>query len=1417
MEVTTVVEEHVPVTVAPEGGPLIMEVPAPVPTVVTSTPSSSWIDIPLPGTNTAKPVRTPEDVIEFEKMRELLDTLQSKVLELESSRVADKDDNFDAKRRIVQLTRDLTEQRDMNLSALDRFKTELDQVRPIQPNGGKQVEAKDRTYGYILGRYSDQFPKFDPVRSEMDLMVWEEYWESVESFRRITGCSDMIVAYLIRDTAPPHSPLATCLSDIRNVGGNGYEDIHDVGLAGIKKRMQDDFGPKLHNMADQARRKYENTRRRFKERPKWFFRRLEFNEKQMNRLDPEHKVSSSFRAKIVFENSGLERKERAKVYKEAGKMWDYEKFKSIILDRYETKHEVDCAMVERAFKNKNRFDAARTYVVDNPETGVQGTDLYMEDCDEDCLDDSVDLSIEFDPLNPVYVATELELEDANYDDFECQLCDEEEVGWMNEYGEIMDDDDDCNSVYTAFSGDEQEAFDAYSVEWICQDDGSYVPWQWYEQSPDVWSCYLARDWTHDDDSDEEEERRIGEMADIYVAMSREVAKEMDSFPDATYFDKLRENFIADTKLKRSYGKPGRAKLTGSGSGKSKFSDKGKGKGGKGKSRGRRLWGPRKKGPKRSQSRTRGYASNPNGRKIFPSKVPFKKEHLKDKCRKCNHKTAAGEPVAPHRFGDLICPEVQAGRVLCHPRWEKFAAQYPHVKFYRRKDHAGKGKGKGKSRDSSDRQHRLLPSGPKGKGKKGVDHDRKVGMDRTFGMEKKNFSVNVVSRIEEEADGWYDAGSEYSALQAEMDEQDRILQSQRQRFEQLGQVQFNRSRVEPEFRNFQVPPGSDISLGSCDRPMEQDSQVPPGKESFSDLSKFGQVFVDSFIVPGLYQHSTLHWPRSWPGIEKRCIEQRWNNDCIVPSRCQTCACLTETRAVPPGSSSRPSWVEDYGWYSVCQKCGAQDVWSLNHVANILRPHGCVLTEDTVVTHAPFILLNDETEDVVYNRLAKVLEKGCNVLEEDDRKRHDYYLASYGDGQLVHWFGDQVKKRLEKTRELERVLDQRREDKTPVQAPPIATLPRTQDPLNTVSQYRLLQDRHGIALQMTSAEVRQACHDLGYVETTDIQVKNIGDELAAMVVQIRDDQNRSRRRTDYNSWKHVNGSRYPNVRHLNEAWQLQKAVLDRVQLNRQEAVLRQKIDIRFATLDELLCLKVKVTRFTVDMVDAILEQRARRQFLSRKDLLSVAGIGPKTFKDILPYLKPLSDTDEDPKDRGKESCDWTPAHMPFKPPNRTLVAEEVSYLPTLQTSAKSLKPGQLWADSGCVRGTGGKKEHTKIQRYMRDVLGLTPVFAPCQESFQFGNGEVTRATRKVLYPVFMEGVYRGVLDEAEVPVDCPMLLSKMVLRKWDADMCFGKGVTRVNKFDLEVPFNEQDIPVINILDVTPDQIWNQWYQIPEQFRL
>ena len=58
------------------------------------------------------------------------------------------------------------------------------------------------------------------------------------------------------------------------MAGDGYTDIHELKLEGIKKIMLDDFGPKKHNMADQARKRYEQTRRKFKERPTCFFQAI---------------------------------------------------------------------------------------------------------------------------------------------------------------------------------------------------------------------------------------------------------------------------------------------------------------------------------------------------------------------------------------------------------------------------------------------------------------------------------------------------------------------------------------------------------------------------------------------------------------------------------------------------------------------------------------------------------------------------------------------------------------------------------------------------------------------------------------------------------------------------------------------------------------------------------------------------------------------------------------------------------------------------------------------------------------------------------------------------------------------------------------------------------------------------------------
>ena len=101
----------------------------------------------------------------------------------------------------------------------------------------------------------------------------------------------------------------------------------------------------------------------------------------MNQLDPDHKVSSSYKANLLFNNSGLERKEREKLLKESKHQWDYEKFKEVILDRFETTHELDIAMVKKSYRN--RFGEVRkTYLAHDPDKGVEGTDLYREDCDE---------------------------------------------------------------------------------------------------------------------------------------------------------------------------------------------------------------------------------------------------------------------------------------------------------------------------------------------------------------------------------------------------------------------------------------------------------------------------------------------------------------------------------------------------------------------------------------------------------------------------------------------------------------------------------------------------------------------------------------------------------------------------------------------------------------------------------------------------------------------------------------------------------------------------------------------------------------------------------------------------------------------------------------------------------------------------
>ena len=91
------------------------------------------------------------------------------------------------------------------------------------------------------------------------------------------------------------------------------------------------------------------------------------------------------------------------------------------------------------------------------------------------------------------------------------------------------------------------------------------------------------------------------------------------------------------------------------------------------------------------------------------------------------------------------------------------------------------------------------------------------------------------------------------------------------------------------------------------------------------------------------------------------------------------------------------------------------------------------------------------------------------------------------------------------------------------------------------------------------------------------------------------------------------------------------------------------------------------------------------------------------------------------------------------------------------------------------------------------------------------------KKALYPVFLRGKFRGLLDIAEVPPHCPMRMSKNVLKKWDVDMCFGQGCLKIHKFDVTIPFNDCDVPTVDILDVTPEQLNGQWDLIPDICKL
>jgi len=845
----------------------------------------------------------------FQKQTKEMDSkllsMEAQVLDLEADKEALKRDNVAQLKQLLSASQDRVRDRKEHLDLVDDLRQQIQDMKastgksdPFSPDGNKEHirhGKKEESYAYFVTKFAQHFPMFDPRKSELQIRGWEDYWDQVKGFQRITQCSDMVLAYLIKDSAALGSELDTCLKDISHSGGDGFLDIQDVGLDGIQARMEEDFGPRRHNMAQQARDRYANTRRKFKERPKWYFRRLEMNELQMYKADPDHKVSDSYKANLVFFNSGLERNEREKVFREAGGKWDYVAFKRIILERYDLKHELDCAMVEKAWKNRSQGQASQTYVVHDPEKFVEGTDLYPGDCDEDDLDAKVDLSEgQFVPHQPAMKATGDFFDDYPEESEAYQEIEYNEVNYVNEYGQPQETDSDeddwyddgASSCYTANTDEAYPIEDLALVAWVEQDDGEFTPWQWYLSKEGHWDCYLA--YQTEDVYDEEEEASLEQMADIYLATTREIAQGEVS---EEQFKQMREVYIADARAKRSFGK-------GKGKGKGGFKGKGKGKGrssskgkGKGKGKGRRRWGPRK-GPKRSQSRTRGYADNSTGKQLYNQKVPFKKEHMSFQCRKCNHRTDAGEPVPPHKLGDLICPEVQAGRVMAHPRWVKFKDKYPHVKFY---TGPTKGQGKGKKpfqkRFDKPREDNNLkkvfgsksgdtiaikdPKNPIKRGNNGRfqinmvegDPNEEEWVDAVDAQAVLDQAQMVVIPIPDSPEPQKGFDRQEIELQALLDEQQRVAQAQKDLDDRIKELKSKSTGTKPP------PPKRPIDVDAPSfQPPPRKVQVAPVRSNFPRCDEDGNLII---------LLNAENAERELVEVTKRQLRYRLLQECIVP--------------------------------------------------------------------------------------------------------------------------------------------------------------------------------------------------------------------------------------------------------------------------------------------------------------------------------------------------------------------------------------------------------------------------------------------------------------------------------------------------------------------------------------------------------
>ena len=331
-----------------------------------------------------------------------------------------------------------------------------------------------------------------------------------------------------------------------------------------------------------------------------------------------------------------------------------------------------------------------------------------------------------------------------------------------------------------------------------------------------------------------------------------------------------------------------------------------------------------------------------------------------------------------------------------------------------------------------------------------------------------------------------------------------------------------------------------------------------------------------------------------------------------------------------------------------------------------------------------------------------------------------------------------------------------------------------------------------------------------------------------------ENNSRTNAErYSLWQASIGKEYESTDRT-AAYNLQKNLAKEIMRLRQLDVCKDRIDVNVDPKRILVCL-THINNVTEDMVDQILQERTQNgTFKDIKDFSSrIKGVGPVMSASLEKYLIGFSGN------KIRRGKDWLPTMPKCKaaPKSKSTTPEvekdeNMVFVTTsaimcvdqtaaqvyeiLTAASRSLNLRELWADSGCVRGCGGKNHHDAWEKHLA-IYGLKPEFLDDEECFKFGDGQIVKSIGKKLYPVFLNGKFRGILDLAIIDGNCPMLLSKTMMTKWGCTLDFGRKEMYLGKFGLVTSFNSRDVPIVNIMDFTKKDVRSQKACIPKEYCL